>query len=176
MRAARSVGNNFRLKGCEPVHGVDAGARRAVSLYRCYLIQRRIPLLRKSPVFREPLSVGCSSLCSCSALRARGTLGITLDTSLRAPLQTVFFTTIGLSATPRVIERRVGGAWASSGCLPSVHRHCAERRRDGLGERGGSALAARRYLRFVDADGRSCDGAGARRAILKRSASRARAR
>jgi ESS family glutamate:Na+ symporter len=41
------------------------------------------------------------------ALRATGTLGIGLDTSLRAPLQTVFFTTIGLGATLSLL--RAGG-------------------------------------------------------------------
>jgi ESS family glutamate:Na+ symporter len=40
-------------------------------------------------------------------LRARGTLGVTLDTTLRAPLQTIFFTTIGLSATLALL--RAGG-------------------------------------------------------------------
>ncbi|HEV2705444.1 MAG TPA: sodium/glutamate symporter, partial [Pyrinomonadaceae bacterium] len=41
------------------------------------------------------------------ALRGSGALGIALDTSLRAPLQTVFFTTIGLGATLSLL--RAGG-------------------------------------------------------------------
>jgi ESS family glutamate:Na+ symporter len=42
------------------------------------------------------------------ALRWRGTLGVALDTSLRAPLQTAFFTTIGFGATVSLL--RTGGA------------------------------------------------------------------
>jgi len=41
------------------------------------------------------------------ALRARGGLGVTLDTSLRAPLQIAFFTTIGFGATLGLL--RAGG-------------------------------------------------------------------
>ena len=42
------------------------------------------------------------------ALRARGGLGVSLDTSLRAPLQIAFFTTIGFGATLSLL--RAGGA------------------------------------------------------------------
>jgi ESS family glutamate:Na+ symporter len=42
------------------------------------------------------------------ALRARGGLGVVLDTSLRAPLQIAFFTTIGFGATLSLL--RAGGA------------------------------------------------------------------
>ncbi|HYY93058.1 MAG TPA: sodium/glutamate symporter [Pyrinomonadaceae bacterium] len=45
------------------------------------------------------------------ALRARGTLGVTVDTSLRAPLQTAFFTTIGLSATLSLLRE---GGWRTA--------------------------------------------------------------
>ncbi|HEX7956445.1 MAG TPA: sodium/glutamate symporter, partial [Pyrinomonadaceae bacterium] len=41
------------------------------------------------------------------ALRSRGVLGVSLNTTLRAPLQTAFFTTIGLSATLGLL--RAGG-------------------------------------------------------------------
>ncbi|MGH9941849.1 MAG: sodium/glutamate symporter [Pyrinomonadaceae bacterium] len=42
------------------------------------------------------------------ALRSSGTLGLTLDSSLRGPLQTAFFTTIGLSATFALLQ---SGGW-----------------------------------------------------------------
>ncbi|HEY9284137.1 MAG TPA: sodium/glutamate symporter, partial [Pyrinomonadaceae bacterium] len=42
------------------------------------------------------------------ALRTRGGLGVALDTSLRAPLQIAFFTTIGFGATLSLL--RAGGA------------------------------------------------------------------
>jgi ESS family glutamate:Na+ symporter len=48
-------------------------------------------------------------------LHRNGTLGVLLDTSLRAPLQTVFFTTIGLSATLSLLRAggwRMGLFWA----------------------------------------------------------------
>src|SRR5437588_12404125 len=41
-------------------------------------------------------------------LRARGSVGLTVDTTLRAPLQTAFFTTIGLSATLSLLRE---GGW-----------------------------------------------------------------
>ncbi len=41
------------------------------------------------------------------ALRSSRTLGVALDTSLRTPLQTIFFTTIGLGATYKLL--RAGG-------------------------------------------------------------------
>lgn len=78
----------------------------ALFLYLGYFIQRRIPLLRKTSVPAAAIG-GLLFAFIVLALRARGTLGLTLDTSLRAPLQTVFFTTIGLSATVALL--RTGG-------------------------------------------------------------------
>ncbi len=71
-----------------------------------YFIQRGIPALRKSSIPAAAIG-GLLFAFLVLALRLRGTLGVTLDTSLRAPLQTVFFTTIGLSATLSLL--RAGG-------------------------------------------------------------------
>lgn len=79
----------------------------ALFLYLGYFIQRRIPLLKKSALPGAAIG-GLLFAVIVLALRARGTLGVTLDTSLRAPLQTVFFTTIGLSATVALLK---SGGW-----------------------------------------------------------------
>ena len=78
-----------------------------------YLIQRRVPLLRASSVPAAAIG-GLLFAFIVLALRARGTLALTLDTSLRAPLQTIFFTTIGLSATVALLKTggwRLGFFW-----------------------------------------------------------------
>jgi glutamate:Na+ symporter, ESS family len=72
-----------------------------------YAVQRRVSVLRQSSVPAAAIG-GLLFAFIVLALRARGTLGLTLDTSLRAPLQTIFFTTIGLSATVALLK---SGGW-----------------------------------------------------------------
>jgi ESS family glutamate:Na+ symporter len=79
----------------------------ALFLYFGYFIQRRIPLLRKSSIPAAAIG-GLLFALLVLALRSRGTLAVALDTSLRAPLQTIFFTTIGLSATVSLLK---AGGW-----------------------------------------------------------------
>ncbi|HEX8098511.1 MAG TPA: sodium/glutamate symporter, partial [Pyrinomonadaceae bacterium] len=71
-----------------------------------YSLQRRVGFLARSSV-PAPAVGGLLFSLVVLALHARGTLGVTLDTSLRAPLQTAFFTTIGLGATLSLL--RAGG-------------------------------------------------------------------
>ncbi|HEX8494709.1 MAG TPA: sodium/glutamate symporter [Pyrinomonadaceae bacterium] len=78
----------------------------ALFLYFGYLIQRRVSFLRKSSIPAAAIG-GLLFALIVLLLRARGTLGFTLDTTLRAPLQTIFFTTIGLGATLSLL--RAGG-------------------------------------------------------------------
>lgn len=79
----------------------------ALFLYLGYFIQRRVRFLGKSSIPAAAIG-GLLFALLVLALRARGTLGVTLDTSLRAPLQTIFFTTIGLSATLALLK---SGGW-----------------------------------------------------------------
>ncbi|MBD0324778.1 MAG: sodium/glutamate symporter, partial [Pyrinomonadaceae bacterium] len=85
----------------------------ALFLYLGYYIQRRISFLQKSSIPAAAIG-GLLFAFLVLILRARGTLGITLDTSLRDPLQTIFFTTIGLSATLALLKTggwRLGFFW-----------------------------------------------------------------
>ncbi len=78
----------------------------AVSLFLGYGLQQRLGFLSRSSI-PAPAIGGLLFALLVLALRARGTLGVALDTSLRAPLQTAFFTTIGLAATLTLL--RAGG-------------------------------------------------------------------
>ncbi|HEY0006520.1 MAG TPA: sodium/glutamate symporter [Pyrinomonadaceae bacterium] len=78
----------------------------ALFLFVGYALQRLIPQLSRSSI-PAPAIGGLLFALIVLALHARGTLGIALDSSLRAPLQTAFFTTIGLSATLSLL--RAGG-------------------------------------------------------------------
>ena len=78
----------------------------ALSLFVGHFIQRRVRLLERSSIPAAAIG-GLLFALLVLALRWRGTLGVTLDTSLRAPLQNIFFTTIGLSATLTLL--RAGG-------------------------------------------------------------------
>ena len=78
----------------------------ALFLYFGYLIQRRVSFLQKSSIPAAAIG-GLLFALIVLALHARGTLGVTLDTTLRAPLQTIFFTTIGFGATLSLL--RAGG-------------------------------------------------------------------
>jgi ESS family glutamate:Na+ symporter len=78
----------------------------AVFLFVGYFIQRRVPMLARANIPAAAIG-GLLFAALVLTLRARGTLGVSLNTTLRAPLQTVFFTTIGLSATLSLL--RAGG-------------------------------------------------------------------
>lgn len=78
----------------------------ALALFAGYLVQRRVGFLSRANIPAAAVG-GLLFACLVFALRAGGVAGVTLDTSLRAPLQTTFFTTIGLSATTALL--RAGG-------------------------------------------------------------------
>lgn len=70
-------------------------------------LQGRVGVLRRASIPAAAVG-GLVFALLVWALRARGGLGIALDTSLRAPLQIAFFTTIGFGATLSLL--RAGGA------------------------------------------------------------------
>ena len=78
----------------------------AFALFAGYFVQRRVALLARANIPAAAIG-GLLFAGLVFALRARGTLGISLNTALRAPLQTAFFTTIGLGATVSLL--RAGG-------------------------------------------------------------------
>lgn len=78
----------------------------ALSLFLGYGLQQRLGFLSRSSI-PAPAVGGLLFALLVLALRARGTLGVALDASLRTPLQTAFFTTIGLGATLTLL--RAGG-------------------------------------------------------------------
>ena len=79
----------------------------ALFLFVGGIVQGRVGFLRRASIPAAAIG-GLLFAGIVSALRARGTLGIALDTSLRAPLQIAFFTTIGFSATLQLL--RAGGS------------------------------------------------------------------
>jgi len=79
----------------------------AVFLFAGGWLQRRIPSLSRGSIPAAAIG-GLLFAVVVWLLRARGTLGVGLDTSLRAPLQIAFFTTIGFGATLGLL--RAGGA------------------------------------------------------------------
>jgi ESS family glutamate:Na+ symporter len=78
----------------------------AAFLFVGYGLQRRLAFLSRASI-PAPAIGGLLFALIVLALRWRGTFGVALDTSLRAPLQTAFFTTIGLGATLTLL--RAGG-------------------------------------------------------------------
>lgn len=78
----------------------------AAFLFVGYQLQRRTKFLSRTSI-PAPAIGGLLFALIVLLLHARDTLNITIDTSLRAPLQTAFFTTIGLSATLALL--RAGG-------------------------------------------------------------------
>lgn len=78
----------------------------ALALFAGYLVQRRVGFLSRANIPAAAVG-GLLFACLVFALRAGGVAGVTLDTTLRGPLQTAFFTTIGLSATTALL--RAGG-------------------------------------------------------------------
>jgi ESS family glutamate:Na+ symporter len=79
----------------------------AVFLFVGGWLQRRVKIFSRSSIPAAAIG-GLLFAALVFALRRFGTLGVALDTSLRAPLQTAFFTTIGFGATLRLL--RAGGA------------------------------------------------------------------
>jgi ESS family glutamate:Na+ symporter len=78
----------------------------ALALFAGYFVQRRVGVLSRANIPAAAVG-GLLFAGMVFALRGSGALGVSLDTTLRAPLQTVFFTTIGLSATTALL--RAGG-------------------------------------------------------------------
>ncbi|HEV3469418.1 MAG TPA: sodium/glutamate symporter [Pyrinomonadaceae bacterium] len=78
----------------------------ALFLFAGYFVQRRVPVFSRANI---PAAAIGGLLCAALILllRSRGGLGVSLNTSLRGPLQTAFFTTIGLNATLGLL--RAGG-------------------------------------------------------------------
>lgn len=70
----------------------------ALFLFVGGMVQSRVGFLKRASI---PAAAIGGLLCAALVLllRSRGTLGVALDTSLRAPLQIAFFTTIGFGAT-----------------------------------------------------------------------------
>jgi len=78
----------------------------ALSLFAGSWIQRRARFLERSSIPAAAVG-GLLFALLVLVLRTTGTLAVTLDTTLRAPLQNAFFTTIGLGATLSLL--RAGG-------------------------------------------------------------------
>jgi ESS family glutamate:Na+ symporter len=78
----------------------------ALALLVGYFVQRRVAFLRRANIPAAAVG-GLLFAGLVFALRARGLAGVSLNTTLRAPLQTAFFTTIGLGATVSLL--RAGG-------------------------------------------------------------------
>jgi glutamate:Na+ symporter, ESS family len=94
----------------------------ALFLFIGYLLQRRIKFLARSSI-PAPAIGGLLFALILLLLHARGTLNVTIDTSLRAPLQTAFFTAIGLSATLALLRAggwRMGFFWLIASALAIV--------------------------------------------------------
>lgn len=78
----------------------------ALLLFIGYFLQRRVPVFSRANIPAAAIG-GLLFSTIVLTMRMSGTLGVSLNTTLRAPLQTAFFTTIGLSATLALL--RVGG-------------------------------------------------------------------
>ncbi|MBA3442690.1 MAG: sodium/glutamate symporter [Pyrinomonadaceae bacterium] len=94
----------------------------ALALALGYALQQRIGLLARSSI-PTPAIGGLLFACIVLMLRANNVFGIVLDTSLRGPLQTAFFTTIGLSATIMLLRAggwRMGFFWMIASLLAVV--------------------------------------------------------
>jgi ESS family glutamate:Na+ symporter len=79
----------------------------ALFLFFGGILQRRLGLLKRASIPAAAIG-GLLFAAVVLLLRSRGTLGIALDTSLRAPLQIAFFTTIGFGATLSLLG---AGGW-----------------------------------------------------------------
>jgi ESS family glutamate:Na+ symporter len=78
----------------------------ALVLFVGYFVRQRVGVLARANIPAAAVG-GLLFAGLVFALRARGVLGVSLNTTLRAPLQTAFFTTIGLGATLGLL--RAGG-------------------------------------------------------------------
>lgn len=78
----------------------------AAFLFIGYFLQRRIKFLARASIPAAAIG-GLLFALIVLALRAGNMLGVALDSSLKAPLQTAFFTTIGFGATLSLL--RAGG-------------------------------------------------------------------
>jgi ESS family glutamate:Na+ symporter len=78
----------------------------ALALFAGYFVQRRVGFLSRANIPAAAVG-GLLFAAAVFALRAGGVTGVSLNTTLRAPLQTAFFTTIGLGATTALL--RAGG-------------------------------------------------------------------
>ncbi|MEJ7710430.1 MAG: sodium/glutamate symporter [Pyrinomonadaceae bacterium] len=81
-------------------------AAAAVALLTGQYLQRRLRLLARYSI-PSPIVGGLLFALLALVLRAQNVFSINIDTTLRAPLQTIFFTTIGLGATLSLL--RAGG-------------------------------------------------------------------
>jgi ESS family glutamate:Na+ symporter len=79
----------------------------AVFLFVGGFVQARVGIFKRASIPAAAIG-GLLFAALVMMLRARGTLGIALDTSLRAPLQIAFFTTIGFGATLKLLG---AGGW-----------------------------------------------------------------
>ncbi|MCA1555164.1 MAG: hypothetical protein LC747_00565 [Acidobacteria bacterium] len=79
----------------------------ALFLFIGGIVQGRVGFLKRASIPAAAIG-GLLFASVVMLLRSRGTLGIALDTSLRAPLQIAFFTTIGFGATLSLLG--AGGA------------------------------------------------------------------
>ncbi|HEX8720011.1 MAG TPA: sodium/glutamate symporter, partial [Pyrinomonadaceae bacterium] len=78
----------------------------ALVLFAGYFVQRRVGFLSRANIPAAAVG-GLLFAGLVFVLRSGGVVGVSLNTSLRAPLQTAFFTTIGLGATLGLL--RAGG-------------------------------------------------------------------
>jgi ESS family glutamate:Na+ symporter len=79
----------------------------ALFLFVGGIVQRRVGFLKRASIPAAAIG-GLLFAGLVLLLRSRGTLGIALDTTLRAPLQIAFFTTIGFGATLSLLG---AGGW-----------------------------------------------------------------
>jgi ESS family glutamate:Na+ symporter len=79
----------------------------ALFLFAGGIVQRRVGFLKRASIPAAAIG-GLLFAAIVLLLRSRGTLGVALDTSLRAPLQIAFFTTIGFGATLSLLG---AGGW-----------------------------------------------------------------
>lgn len=78
----------------------------ALFLFVGYGVQRRVPLFSRASIPAAAIG-GLLFALLALALRSSGVLGVAVNDTLRGPLQTVFFTTIGFGATAGLL--RAGG-------------------------------------------------------------------
>lgn len=79
----------------------------ALFLFVGGIVQRRVGFLKRASIPAAAIG-GLLFAGLALLLRSRGTLGVALDTSLRAPFQIAFFTTIGFGATLSLLG---AGGW-----------------------------------------------------------------